>query len=179
MLPRSERQRERLFGQKIDGDIEAGFKQADQIIEFDFVLPAYASHIPNPSGSMAYWYDDQIERRGERPVDRGRDPGTAQIAALYNLPPEKVNQATLYQGGKYCDWGFRKSQLVTPLLAKRTGRPVRCVNTRENMYDFAMNQHFVHAKVGFKNDGLVTAVQLYRSPITARAAARPFGTTWT
>ena len=51
-----------------------------------------------------------------------------------------MNQATLYQGGKYCDWGFRKSQLITPLLAKRTGRPVRCLNTRENMYDFGINQ---------------------------------------
>ena len=39
-----------VFAQKIDGDIEAGFRQADQTIEFDFVLPPYASHIPNPSG---------------------------------------------------------------------------------------------------------------------------------
>jgi putative selenate reductase molybdopterin-binding subunit len=39
---------------KIDGDVEAGFKQADQTIEFDFVLPPYASHLPNPSGGMAY-----------------------------------------------------------------------------------------------------------------------------
>ena len=29
-----------VFAQKIDGDIEVGFKQADQTIEFDFVLPA-------------------------------------------------------------------------------------------------------------------------------------------
>jgi CO/xanthine dehydrogenase Mo-binding subunit len=41
-----------------------------------------------------------------------------------------VHQVTLYQGGKYCDWDIRKSQLITPLLAKRTGRPVRCLNTR-------------------------------------------------
>ena len=73
----SECQGQRRGGrQQIEGDIEAGFKQADQIIEFDFVLPPYASHIPNPSGSMAYWYDDRYERRGAKPVDRGRNPGS-------------------------------------------------------------------------------------------------------
>ena len=91
----------------------------------------------------------------------GATQAADQLAILYKLPLDKVNQVTLYQGGKYCDWGFRKSQLITPLLAKRTGRPVKCVNTRENMYDFAINQWWVHAKVGFKNDGLITAVKLY------------------
>ena len=36
---------------------------------------------------------------------------------------DKVNQATLYQGGKYCDWGFRKSQLITPLAGQADGAP--------------------------------------------------------
>ena len=90
------------------------------------------------------------------------------------MPPDKVNQATLYQGGKYCDWGFRKSQLITPLLAKRTGRPVKCVNTRENT-------------VRLRDQPVVGACQsrvqerradhrrqtLHRSPTMAPAAARP------
>ena len=144
----------------IEGDLEAGFKQADHILEFDFVLPPYASHIPNPSGSMAYWYDDDTSGEGQNLWIEGATQGATVIAALYNQPLDKVNQATLYQGGKYCDWAFRRSQLVTPLLARRTGRPVRCLNTRANMYDFGITQWWVHAKVGFKNDALITAVQL-------------------
>jgi xanthine dehydrogenase molybdenum-binding subunit len=162
---------------KIDGDIEAGFKQADQIVEFDFALPAYASHIPNPSGSMAYWYDDQMSGEGQCLWIEGATQAADVIADLYKLPREKVNQVTIYQGGKYCDWGYRKSQLITPLLAKRTGRPVKCVNTRENMFDFGINQHFVHAKVGFKNDGLVTAVQLHTIADNGSRGNQPFGTT--
>ena len=53
-----------VLGEKSEGDLEAGFKQAEHILEFDFVLPPYASHIPNPSGSMAYWYDDDTSSEG-------------------------------------------------------------------------------------------------------------------
>ena len=146
---------------KIDGDYEAGFKEANQFVEFDFVLPAITSHIPNPSVSMAYWYDDQGASEGKTLWIEGISQGREQISRQNKIPYDKVIEASLYQGGKYCDWGYRKSQLITPLLAKRTGRPVKCVNTRENMYDFGINQHWVHAKVGFKNDGLITGVKLY------------------
>lgn len=147
----------------------------DRIIEFDFVLPAYASHIPNPSGGMAYWYDDQMAAEGKDLWIEGAAQGAGQISILYNLPLDKVHQVALYQGGKYCDWELRKSQLITPLLARRTGRPVRCVNTRANMYDFAINQLFLHAKVGFKNDGLITAVQLHSIADNGNRGSSPFG----
>jgi CO/xanthine dehydrogenase Mo-binding subunit len=161
---------------KVDGDVEAGFKMADQIIEFDFVLPPYASHIPNPPGGLAYWYDDQMASEGQDLWIEGTAQGADQIAILYNLPLDKVHQVALYQGGKYCDWDLRKSQLITPLLAKRTGRPVRCVNTRANTFDFAINQVFLHAKVGFKNDGLVTAVELRSVADNGTRGSSPFGT---
>ncbi len=77
---------------------------------------------------------------------------------MYRLPPEKVFQECMFVGGRYCDWGMRKSQQITPLLAKRTGRPVRCVNNRYEMYDFNLNQRFMHLKVGFKKNGLITAI---------------------
>ena len=146
----------------IDGDIEDGFKIADHVIEFDFVMPPMVSHIPNPSGGLSYWYDDDYSGEGQCLHIEGTVFGGARsVASMYNLPTDKLNAVTLYQGGKYCDWGFRKSQTITPFLAKRTGRPVRCVNKRENHYDSFINQFFVKAKIGFKNDGVVTAVQLY------------------
>ena len=177
MLPRAGAKGNITPASKIDGDIEAGFKQADQTVEFDFVLPPYASHIPNPSGGMAHWYEDQNSGEGTSIYIEGATQGAAQVAGLYRLPLEKVNQATLYQGGKYCDWGFRKSQLITPLLAKRTGRPVKCVNARENMYDFAINLNLVHAKIGFKNDGLITAVKLYSIADNGSRGNSPFCST--
>jgi CO/xanthine dehydrogenase Mo-binding subunit len=163
---------------KIDGNVEDGFKQADHIIEFDFQLPPIASHIPNPSGGLSYWYDDQYAGEGQcLHIEGTVFMGASSLNSLYKLPPDKLKAVTMYQGGKYCDWGFRKSQLITPLLAKRTGRPVRCVNKRENHYDFFINQHFVHAKVGFKNDGVVTAVQLYTVADNGIPGSSNFGST--
>ncbi len=165
-----------VLGEKSEGDLEVGFKQADHILEFDFVLPPYASHIPNPSASMAYWYEDQGASEGKNLWIEGISQGREQISRQNKIPYDKVIEASLYQGGKYCDWGYRKSQLITPLLAKRTGRPVKCVNARENMYDFGINQWWVHAKVGFKNDALVTAVQLHIVADNGCRGSQPFGT---
>ena len=50
------------------------------------------------------------------------------------------------------------SQGITPLLAKRTGRPVRCVNTREETFDFLMKERYMYLVVGFKDNGLITAI---------------------
>jgi CO/xanthine dehydrogenase Mo-binding subunit len=78
---------------------------------------------------------------------------------MYSLTFDKLRRSTLFQGGKYCDWILRRSQLITPLLARRTGKPVRCVNDRQNDYYPANPQRYSHTKIGFKNDGLITAVE--------------------
>ena len=54
------------------GDVEAGFKQADQIIEFDWTLSLFSSHMPNPAGGLACWYQDPLGVEGPSLL-RGRD----------------------------------------------------------------------------------------------------------
>jgi CO/xanthine dehydrogenase Mo-binding subunit len=145
------------------GDIEAGFKAADQVVEYDFNMPAFCGHMPNPPASVSYWYDDP-RYDSEKPSLRiegavwSASQGKDAVGGMYGLPPEKVMQEGLFQGGRYCDWGFRKAQEITPLLAKRVGRPVRMTLARSEMYDFNMNQRFCRVKVGFKNNGLITAI---------------------
>ncbi|MFC1838180.1 xanthine dehydrogenase family protein molybdopterin-binding subunit [Thermodesulfobacteriota bacterium] len=151
------------FSNNNRGDIEAGFREADHIVEYDFNMPAFSGHVPNPYASVAYWYDDprhnpeQQSLHIEGPVWTARQ-GKDSVGSMYGLPPEKVRQDGYFQGGKYCDWGFRKVQQITPLLSKRTGRPVRMALARKEMYDFNMNQRFSRLKVGFKKNGLITAI---------------------
>jgi CO/xanthine dehydrogenase Mo-binding subunit len=85
--------------------------------------------------------------------------GAFQLIPLYKVSFDKLHRGTLFQGGKYCDWIIRRSQLITPLLARRTGRPVRCVNERRDDYYPANPQRFSHTKIGFKNDGTIIAVE--------------------
>ncbi len=145
------KQRNISYSTIVQGDIEAGFRDADQVIEYDLKLPVFASRFPNPSGSVAWWYDDLYGGEGKSLHIEGAPRERKAISAMYGQPLEKTKQEGLFMGVKYCDWGLRKSQEITPLLAKRTGRPVRCVNTREESYDFLMNDRFMHLRVGFKN----------------------------
>ena len=142
-----------------DGDVETGFKEADQILEFDWNLPYFSSHIPNPAGGVAWWYDDPLNGEGQSIWIEGAMQGRTHISTLYKVPLDKVQENTMFQGGKYCDWGLRKAVMITPFLARRVGRPVRMTSTRQNMYDLAINQRYGHMKIGFKNDGTITAVQ--------------------
>ncbi len=159
------------------GDIEVGFREADHIIEYDLNMPAFSSHIPNPSGSVAWWFDDPYHAEGKSLHIEGAVQRKDSVAMLHKVPPEKTVQRGLFQGGKYCDWGMRKSQEITPLLAKRVGRPVRCVNNRYEMYDFQMNQRFMHLKVGFKKNGLITAIDDFSIADSGVRGSSSFGNT--
>ena len=160
-----------------DGDIEAGFREADHIIEFDVNTAAFGNHLPNPPGSIAWWFDDAYHGEGKSLRIEGNPWGHDQVSGMYRLPSEKVFQECMFVGGRYCDWGTRKSQLITPLLAKRTGRPVRCVNNRYDTYDFNLNQRFVHLKVGFKSNGLITAIDDFSIADGGARGSTNFGNT--
>ncbi len=143
------------------GDVEAGFKEADHIVEFDWAHTRTASHIPNPNGSVSWWAQDPWGVEGPTLYIEGISPtwGAFSLRPMYNVNFDKLRRQTLFQGGKYCDWVIRRSQLITPLLARRTGKPVRCINERQNDYYPANPQRFSHAKIGFKKDGTIVAVE--------------------
>lgn len=161
-----------------DGDIEAGFREADHIIEFDVNTAAFSGHIPNPTGSVAWWFDDPLHGEGKSLRIEGIPAWTEDsIADTYRIPAEKIFREGMFLGGRYCDWGNRKTQLVTPLLARRTGRPVRCVNNRYEMYDFNLNQRYVHLKIGFKSSGLITAIDDFSIADSGVRGSTIFGNT--
>lgn len=161
-----------------DGDVEAGFREADHVIEYDVNTAAFAGHIPNPTGSVAWWFDHANHGEGKNLHVEGIPAWTEDsIADMYHISPGKIFREGMFLGGRYCDWGNRKSQLITPLLAKRTGRPVRCVNNRYEMYDFNLNQRYVHLKVGFKASGLITAIDDFSIADSGVRGSSVFGNT--
>jgi CO/xanthine dehydrogenase Mo-binding subunit len=160
-----------------EGDVEAGFREADHIIEYDMNSSTFSNHIPNPVGSVAWWFDDPYHGEGKSMRFEGAPWGNDQVVGMYRMPAEKAFQEGMFVGGRYCDWGIRKSQLITPLLAKRTGRPVRCVQSRYEQYDFGLSQRFMHLKVGFKKNGLITAIDDFTIADGCVRGSSGFGTT--
>jgi len=147
------------YSNVVDGDVEQGFKEADQIIEYDMKTAGFAGHLPNPSGTVAWWFDNPLHGEGRNLQIEGVPWGHDQVARSSGVSSDKVFQECMFVGGRYCDWGTRKTQQITPALAKRTGRPVRCMNSRYEMYDFNLCDRYVHMKIGFKSNGLITAVE--------------------
>jgi CO/xanthine dehydrogenase Mo-binding subunit len=143
------------------GDVEAGFKEADQIVEFDWAQSLMASHIPNPNGSVSWWEMPPLGTPEPALYIEGVYPtwGSFELRPMYNVTYDKLYRGTTFQGGKYCDWMLRRASLITPLLARRTGRPVRCMNTRQDDFYTSNPQRYSHVKIGFKKDGTLTAVQ--------------------
>ncbi|MBN2241948.1 MAG: xanthine dehydrogenase family protein molybdopterin-binding subunit [Acidobacteria bacterium] len=168
----------KLLSNYTTGDMESGFREADHIVDFDWGHSRTASHIPNPNGSLAWWAQDPWGSEGRTLYIEGVCPtwGAFQLLPLYNIGFDKLYRLTLFQGGKYCDWIIRRSQLITPLLARRTGRPVRCVNDRRNDYYVANPQRYCHVKMGFRKDGTITAVE--ESTIGDQGAPEETASAW-
>ncbi|MDM7995158.1 MAG: molybdopterin-dependent oxidoreductase [Acidobacteriota bacterium] len=144
----------------IMGDVETAFKEADHVVEFDWTQSLTASHPPNPNGSLSWWDQEYLKEEGKTLFIEGVCPtwGSFQLLPMYNLTFDRLYRGTTFQGGKYCDWMIRRAALITPLLSKRTGRPVRCMNIRQNDFYTANPQRYMHTKIGFRKDGTITGV---------------------
>jgi CO/xanthine dehydrogenase Mo-binding subunit len=143
------------------GDVEAGFRASDHIVEFDWGHSKTASHPPNPNASVAWWAQEPWGGEGSALFIEGISPtwGAFQLMPMYHVTFDKLHRKTLFQGGRYCDWIIRRSQLVTPLLARRTGHPVRCANIRQNDYYVANPQRYSHVRIGFGKDATILAFE--------------------
>jgi xanthine dehydrogenase molybdenum-binding subunit len=143
---------------KAEGDLGAGWAEADFVLEYDVNVHDVVSLLPNPQASVAWWPGQGMYRSGDMLRIEGAVGRRGMIAKMYGLPEDNVVQEGLFQGGKYCDWGLRMSQEITPLLSRKLGRPVRCCNTREENFDMCVNERHAHIRLGVKNSGLITAV---------------------
>ena len=165
------------FTSNNSGDVQAGFREADQIIEYDINTAAFSGHIPSPLGTVAWWFDDAVNGEGKSLRIEGVPWGHGSVASAARVPANKVFQECMFTGGRYCDWGIRKTQQITPALARRTGRPVRCIQSRADQYDFNLNDRYVHMKIGYKNNGLITAIEDYSIADNGSTGSSNFGTT--
>ncbi|PIE69699.1 MAG: hypothetical protein CSA21_00945 [Deltaproteobacteria bacterium] len=146
--------------EKVLGDMDQGFAEADLIIE-----RTYRTSRPNPA---------PIERTVVTCVPNtagGIDIyGTTQsihamrknIAASLGIPISKMNCHWTYLGGSFgahihTGW----IEPICAFLAFKTGKPVRGEKSREEMF-LAYGRHpmEVKVKVGVKNDGTLTAMDV-------------------
>jgi xanthine dehydrogenase molybdenum-binding subunit len=146
-----------------NGDLEAGFAQADVIVEREystqtvehaFIEPEAGLAVPEANGRITVYCGGQIPFS-----DR------SQIAATLNLPEEKVRVINCLIGGGFGGKEDASVQVHVALAAWATKRPVKMVFSRKESLLVHPKRHatIIKMKTGAKKDGTLTAheVEIY------------------
>ncbi len=154
------------------GDVEAGFREADAVVERTYRTPwVHQSHLepqscvaaPDGIGGITIYTSTQAAY-GTR----------SEVAAALGISQQKVKVVSMEIGG-----GFgAKYALVDPLIAGvawKVGRPVRLVYTRNEEFRAANPAPAVimHVKTGARRDGTLTAL---KATVIVDTGAYPGGT---
>lgn len=141
------------------GDVEKGFKEADYVLEGKFKTPRQ-QHVPmEPHAAMA-----KIENDGGVTVwASSQQPSllTNQISTLLEIPPSKIRVVVPYLGGGFGNKTQLKAEGVCIALAKKTGKPVKCAFTREEVNSGTTSRGGTvsRVKIGVNKDGKIVAMQ--------------------
>jgi len=140
------------------GDLQAGFAQADHIVEGTFRIPSAAHVAMEPQASVAIF-----DAQGLTVYTNTQTPFNVRdaLAHMFNLPPQRVRVVIRPLGGAYGSKTFMHTEPLAAALARKTGRPVKVVYSRAETF-VATNRHplVVSIKLGVKNDGQITAKQV-------------------
>ncbi len=141
------------------GDIEAGFAEADEIVERTFVTPMVHQGYIEPHACVAVWKEDgqatlwcssqgHFDIRNATARTLGMDLGDLRVV------PQEI-------GGGF---GGKTTIYLEPLalkLSQKSGRPVKMAMTREEVFRATgpASGTINTVKIGCKRDGTITAMQ--------------------
>jgi len=142
------------------GDVEAGFKQADLVIENEF-RSGYVHNSPMgrpacicrplPGGGLEIWNQTQ-----------GIHVTRMCFAQTLDIPMSKIKVHRVSLGGAFGFYTYVKySDIIGAFLALKTGLPVKIEQSREEMFfDGGRHPMVMRLKTGVKKDGTLTAMDM-------------------
>jgi len=143
------------------GDLEKGFRDATVVVDETFVVQS-TGHQPMESRSaMAYWQNGKLFLQGStQSVARTVDP----IAGWLGIDASNIVLISEYTGGGFGSKGAGAVSMAIPaMLSKKTGTPVmmRISREEEHYIGRARTGMTGRARVGFAQDGRITALDLF------------------
>ena len=156
------------------GDVKQGFAEADVVLEQEFSTSCQI-HVPmEVHGSVAHWEGNRLtvwdSTQGVFDIQRS-------LAQSLGLPQSSVRVISHYMGGGFgSKLELGKYTVIAALLARRTGKPVKCSLSREETFLCVGNRpaNRIHVKAGVKKDGTLTALE---ASLTGVSGAYPDGAT--
>jgi CO/xanthine dehydrogenase Mo-binding subunit len=143
------------------GDLEAGFKKADVVLDETFVTPNTSHQCLESRTSMAYWQNGKlfIHLSTQSTVQT-----VMSVVRWLELKPEDVVLVSEYCGGGYGSKGTGSvTDIIPALLSKKTGQPVQMRVSREEEHGIGGARPAVHGrmKIGLTKDGRITALDMF------------------
>ena len=147
--------------QHVKGDISKGFADADVVVQREFntvtvhqgyIEPHAASALWNNDGRLHIWCSTQ-----------GAFPARDATAEALRMPVSQVRVTPMEIGGGFGGKIPVYLEPVAALLSKKSGRPVKVVMSRADVFEASGPTcgSNMKIKVGAKNDGSITAMQAY------------------
>jgi CO/xanthine dehydrogenase Mo-binding subunit len=143
------------------GDINAGFAEADVVVEREFNTATVHQGYIEPHTSTALWNNDGrvliwTSTQGAFVV---RDV----TACLLDVPVSRVKVTPMEIGGGFGGKIPVYLEPVAALLSKKTGRPVKITMSRKDVFEGSgpTPGSYIKVKIGAKKDGHITAAQGY------------------
>ena len=148
-----------IYGRKIikKGDVEKGFAESDHIFEGSF-RTQMVEHVPlEPHSSLASW-----DANGRVTIysTLGRITlGRADVARTLGIPMSRIRIIATIVGGNFGGKNEITTEPVVALLAKKTGRPVKCTFTRPEEFMSSTTRHplIMDYKTGVTKQGKILA----------------------
>jgi CO/xanthine dehydrogenase Mo-binding subunit len=147
--------------QEEHGDVEEGFKEADKVIEWRVKREENTVGGVEPQSCIAYYtpegYLDLYIK--SQPIN-----SPTEMANLGMVDYVKVRTFVPYQGAwfggiSWLHWANLFIYVATATAKRVTGRPVKLIYDESNFYNLGDDFGVYDFKVGFKNDGTITAVE--------------------
>ena len=151
-----------IYSHKIikKGDLARGFAESDHIFEARF-RTQMVEHVPlEPHASIGMW-----DSNGRVTIysSLGRITlGRTDIARTLRLPINRIHIIATIVGGNFGGKNEITQEPVVALLAKKTGRPVKAVYSREEEFTSSTTRHpiIMDYKTGVTRDGKILARQV-------------------
>lgn len=140
------------------GDVEGGLADAEVRIQATYRTPSVLHSAMEPHGAVAQWSGDLLTiHEGTQGISMVRDD----VAAALELSSGAVRVVMEHMGGGFGAKNHAGAHtLVAALLARRTGRPVRCLLDRRGEQSDTGHRAAATMEVtlGARRDGRLTAI---------------------
>ena len=143
------------------GDVEAALKDAALVVDETFVVQATSHQTLETRSAMAYWQNGKLYLHGSTQSTMRTHPS---VASWVGVDPKDVVFISEYTGGGFgAKGGGAVSMCIPALLSKKANAPVMMRVSREDEHyiGHARTNMTGRARVGFRADGRITALDLF------------------